>query len=133
MFFVNCECYLISFVALEYYFVDRPTMEASIANNEFIEYAEYSGNLYGTRFDLNYILVLGLIYYTDFNCCTSHSSKKSVKDVLDTNKICVLDIDVQGVISVKNTDLNPKCVFIKPPSLEVLVSIRLFLVNLYIF
>lgn len=79
----------------EYHFVDRYTMEAAIANGEFIESAEYSGNLYGT-------------------------SKKSVKDVLDANKICVLDIDVQGVKAIRATELKPKCVFIKPPSLGVL-------------
>ena len=64
-------------------------------NNEFIETAEFSGNQYGT-------------------------SKQSVQDVLQSGKICILDIDVQGVKAVKKTDLNPRFVFIKPPSLQVL-------------
>ena len=31
-----------------YNFVDRAEFERMIANNEFLEYAEYSGNYYGT-------------------------------------------------------------------------------------
>merc|ERR1711894_771212 len=59
-------------------------------------YWEYfSGNMYGT-------------------------SKSAVNDVLNSGKICILDIDVQGVKAVKETDLTPLLVFIKPPSLEVL-------------
>ena len=34
--------------------------------------------------------------------------------------ICILDIDIQGVKSIKKTDLNPNYVFIKTPSLKVL-------------
>ena len=32
----------------------------------------------------------------------------------------MLDIDVQGVISIKKTDLNPNYLFVKPPSIEEL-------------
>lgn len=55
----------------------------------------HSGNMYGT-------------------------SKSSVNDVLNSGKICILDIDVQGVKAVKETDLTPLLVFIKPPSLDTL-------------
>ena len=48
------------------------------------------------------------------------TSQKAVLDVLQQGKLCLLDIDSQGVKSVKGTDLNPVLVFIKPPSLEVL-------------
>ena len=34
---------------LEYHFVNRPEMEAMIANGEFLETTEFSANLYGTR------------------------------------------------------------------------------------
>ena len=61
----------------------------------FNHYLIFSGNMYGT-------------------------SKSSVEDVLNSGKICILDIDVQGVKAVKTTDLTPMFVFIKPPSLEVL-------------
>ena len=48
------------------------------------------------------------------------TSKSSVNDVLNSGKICILDIDVQGVKAVKETDLTPLLVFIKPPSLDTL-------------
>jgi guanylate kinase len=43
-----------------------------------------------------------------------------VKDVVDVGKVCILDIDMQGVKAVKNTDLKPKYIFVQPPSVEIL-------------
>lgn len=43
-----------------------------------------------------------------------------MEDVVRNGKICVLDIDVQGVKQIKKTDINAVYVFIKPPSLQVL-------------
>lgn len=79
----------------QYYFVDQPTFQKMIEEGKFIEHAEFSGNLYGTSVD-------------------------AVKKVAETGKIAVLDVDMQGVKSVKTTDLNARYVFIKPPSLEIL-------------
>jgi len=79
----------------DYHFVTRDVMEQSIKNGDFIENAEFSGNLYGT-------------------------SKKAVEDVQAHGKICILDIDVQGVRAIKNTDLNPRLIFVSPPSFESL-------------
>ncbi|KAH9413304.1 hypothetical protein DERP_007780 [Dermatophagoides pteronyssinus] len=79
----------------EYYFIDSETFEKSIQNDEFIEYTRFSNNYYGT-------------------------SKKAVKDVQNSGKICILDVEIDGVRNLKNTDLNPRFVFIKPPSLEIL-------------
>jgi guanylate kinase len=79
----------------DYHYVTKEKMQELIDNKEFIENATFSGNMYGT-------------------------SKKAVQDVLDSGKICILDIDVQGVKLVKKTDLKPRFVFIKPPSMEVL-------------
>lgn len=72
-------------------------MQAGIDNGDFIENAEFSGNMYGT-------------------------SKAAVQDVKAKNLICILDIDMQGVLNIKRTDLNPIYVSIQPPSMEVLVS-----------
>lgn len=47
-------------------------------------------------------------------------SKRAVQEVQELGKICVLDIDIQGVKQIKSTDLNPLYVFIKPPSLAEL-------------
>ncbi|KAL0966230.1 hypothetical protein UPYG_G00292650 [Umbra pygmaea] len=79
----------------DYHYVTREEMQASIDRGEFIESAVFSGNMYGT-------------------------SKASVQAVKDQNLICILDIDLQGVRAVKNTDLNPIYVTIHPPSMSVL-------------
>ena len=79
----------------EYYFTNRDVMQQSIDRGEFIESAVYNQNLYGT-------------------------SKKAVQDVLEAGKVCLLDIDMQGVINLKNTDMDCYYIFVKPPSLEEL-------------
>ena len=48
------------------------------------------------------------------------TSVEAVKKVREAGKICVLDIDVQGLKSVKQTDLNPRAIYIAPPSFEEL-------------
>jgi len=80
---------------VSYHYVDQETMEKLIEDDEFIEHATFSGNTYGT-------------------------SKAAVQSVVEQGKICILDIDTQGVIQIKKTDLNPLFVFIKPPSMEEL-------------
>ncbi|XP_054623343.1 guanylate kinase [Dunckerocampus dactyliophorus] len=79
----------------DYHYVTREAMEAAIDKGDFIENAEFSGNLYGT-------------------------SKAAVQDVKDRNLICILDIDMQGVRNIKSTDLNAIYISIQPPSLDVL-------------
>ena len=79
----------------DYHYVTREVMMDLIQQGQFIENAEFSGNMYGT-------------------------SKTAVEEVLARGRICILDIDVQGVKAVKETDLSPMYVFIQPPSLEVL-------------
>ena len=34
--------------------------------------------------------------------------------------ICILDIDIQGVKSIKETDISCNYIFVQPPSMEVL-------------
>lgn len=38
------------------------------------------------------------------------------------NRICLLDVDLQGVRNIKMTDLRPIFIFVQPPSLDVLVG-----------
>ena len=52
---------------VNYFFTDRETMTAAIENGDFIETAEFSGNMYGT-------------------------SKAAVETVSVSGKICILDI-----------------------------------------
>ena len=47
-------------------------------------------------------------------------SKKAVEDVARTGRICVLDVDKEGVKSIRKTDLYPLFIYISPPSYEIL-------------
>jgi len=80
-----------------YHFVERDIMLSKIRRNEFLEYTEFSGNIYGT-------------------------SKKAITDVLQSGRICALDVDIQGILSLKETNLNPIYFFIKPPCIVTLES-----------
>ncbi|KAM8849496.1 guanylate kinase isoform 2-T2 [Spinachia spinachia] len=79
----------------DYHYVTREVMQTGIEKGNFIESAEFSGNMYGT-------------------------SKAAVQDVQAKNLICILDIDMQGVRNIKGTDLRPIYVSIQPPSIGVL-------------
>ncbi|XP_053359360.1 guanylate kinase 1b isoform X1 [Clarias gariepinus] len=79
----------------DYHFTTREKMQEGINNGDFIENAVFSGNMYGT-------------------------SKSAIEDVQAQNLICILDIDLQGVKNIKQTDLNPIYISIQPPSIEIL-------------
>lgn len=57
-------------------------------------------------------------------------SKNAIKKIQEEGKICILDIEIEGVKNIKKTNLNANFVFIKPPSLEILV--KQFLIIIYI-
>ncbi|XP_044055745.1 guanylate kinase 1b isoform X2 [Siniperca chuatsi] len=79
----------------DYHFTTREAMQEGIDKGDFIENAEFSGNLYGT-------------------------SKAAIEDVQAKNLICILDVDIQGVKRIKDTDLNPIYISIQPPSMDIL-------------
>ncbi|GAA5867755.1 hypothetical protein JCM1840_006681 [Sporobolomyces johnsonii] len=80
-----------------YHFTTREAFLDLAKADGFIEHAEFSGNLYG-------------------------SSVAAVNDVTKSGKMCILDIDTQGVklIKANHPYLNPLFVFISPPSLASL-------------
>ncbi|XP_045539576.1 guanylate kinase [Papilio machaon] len=80
---------------IHYHFTNKDDMLAAIEKGEFLETATFSGNMYGT-------------------------SKQAVEHVRRTGRICVLDIEMEGVKQVKKTDLDPLLVFVMPPSIEEL-------------
>lgn len=88
---------------VDYHFTNKKDMEEAIAAGKFIEYAQVHGNIYGTSFE-------------------------AMRDVQDTlQKICLLDIDVQGVKNIKNHEkreefprVEGNFIFIAPPSMEIL-------------
>lgn len=79
----------------DYYFVTREEMSRMIEAGDFLEHAEFSGNMYGT-------------------------SKFAVETVLSSGRLCTLDVDIQGVKNLKKTNLNPIYCFVKAPSLDIL-------------
>ena len=86
-------------------------MEAAIDNDEFIEHATFAGNMYGTSKQA---------VKTVMNQGNVDDNHWSLKHLFDSGLICILDIDVQGVKSMKKTDFNSNYVFISPPSMSVL-------------
>ena len=76
---------------VEYHFVTKELFTKLVSEGAFLEFATFSGNNYGT-------------------------SRAAVEAVQEEGKICILDIDVQGVKNIKRSDLQPHYVFIKPPS-----------------
>ncbi|MGI6450379.1 MAG: guanylate kinase [Desulfitobacteriia bacterium] len=79
----------------EYYFRSREEFFRMVENNEFLEWAEFCGNYYGTpRFH--------------------------VESVLKRKKSILLEIDIQGAKQVKQQFPDGVFIFIVPPSLAAL-------------
>ncbi|KOC08018.1 guanylate kinase [Aspergillus flavus AF70] len=51
---------------------------------------------------------------------TSWTFVQAVKDIAKKGRICILDIEMEGVKQVKRTDLNARFMFLAPPSVEEL-------------
>ena len=80
---------------VHYHFIDVDTFRNWIGKNEFLEYAEYVGNFYGTP-------------------------KKYVDAAMDAGKDVILDIEVQGAIQVVSKRPDTVRIFIAPPSWDEL-------------
>ncbi|GAB7344931.1 hypothetical protein MBLNU457_3365t2 [Dothideomycetes sp. NU457] len=80
---------------IEYHFVTKDEFQDMIKNEKFIEHAQFGSNFYGT-------------------------SIKAVNDIKDNGRICILDIEMEGVKSVKKSNLNARFLFIQPPNMEIL-------------
>ena len=75
----------------DYYFVSKEEFEEKIKRNEFLEYAEFVGNYYGTPLD-------------------------KVNEKLDAGCEVVLEIEVCGAAQVKKKMPDCVMIFIAPPS-----------------
>ncbi|KAG4305709.1 hypothetical protein PORY_000619 [Pneumocystis oryctolagi] len=80
---------------VHYHFTTNEGFSKLISEGAFIEYAFFSGNMYGTTI-------------------------KAVEDVIAKGYTCIMDIDIQGVQSIKRAPIHAKYVFIAPPNLTVL-------------
>ena len=78
-----------------YHFVSNDEMEKQIAAGKFIEHARVHTSIYGTSFE-------------------------AVESVQTQGKICILDIDPQGVRSIKASSMKCMYLFITPPSAAAL-------------
>lgn len=76
---------------VNYFYLTREEFMQSVKNGEFLEWAEFSGNCYGTN-------------------------KTFVEDGLKNNENILLEIDTQGAKQVKEKMSNAILIFIMPPS-----------------
>jgi len=82
---------------IDYHFYSNEEFDAAIASNEFLEWAEFAGNRYGTP-------------------------RKAVEDSLREGKSVLLEIEIAGAKQVKAKVPEAILVFLEPPTWEELVS-----------
>lgn len=80
---------------VNYHFIEPETFRRWIVEKEFLEYAEYVGNFYGTP-------------------------KKYVDAAMEAGKDVILDIEIQGAMQVHHLRPDTVRIFIAPPSWEEL-------------
>ncbi|XP_034271327.1 MAGUK p55 subfamily member 2 isoform X3 [Pantherophis guttatus] len=78
-----------------YSFVTRSEMERDIKAGRYLEHGEYEGNLYGTKID-------------------------SIHEVVESGKMCILDVNPQAVKVLRTAEFVPYVVFIEAPDFETL-------------
>ena len=76
-----------------YVFLSREEFERWIEEEKFLEWAEYSGNLYGTP-------------------------EEKVEEMLDAGRSVILEIELQGARQVRRKRPDAAMVFVRAPSLE---------------
>ena len=81
----------------EYFFKTTEEFKRMIEEEEFVEYACYVGNYYGTP-------------------------KKYVQEQLEAGKDVILEIEIQGALNIKSQFPDALLLFIAPPSADVLKS-----------
>lgn len=81
----------------DYFFVSEGDFSTMIANDEFLEWAEFAGNRYGTP-------------------------QNQVEDALKHGRNVLLEIEIAGAMQVKQHLPQSLLVFLEPPTWEELVS-----------
>ncbi len=79
----------------DYYFMSKAAFQQAIAESNFLEWAEYAGNYYGTP-------------------------KTKVKELIDAGKWVLLEIELVGARAIADIFPDALRIFILPPSLEEL-------------
>lgn len=78
---------------INYFFVSKEEFLRSVENDEFLEWAEFSGNYYGTK-------------------------KSFVEKCLKENKDLILEIETQGALQINNKMPESVLIFVAPPSYQ---------------
>jgi guanylate kinase len=78
---------------IDYIFLSRQEFERWVQEGRFLEWAEYSGNLYGTP-------------------------ERKVEEFLDEGKSVILELELQGARQVRVKRPDAVMVFVRAPSLE---------------
>lgn len=78
---------------VNYFYISKEDFKKSINNGEFLEWAEFSDNYYGTK-------------------------KESVEKGLKEGKDLILEIETQGAMQIKEALPNAVLIFIAPPSYQ---------------
>ena len=79
----------------DYYFISKEEFEKKIESGEFLEYAEYVGNYYGTL-------------------------KSTIQEKLESGIDVVLEIEIQGALKVKKALPDTIFIFLLPPTMREL-------------
>ncbi len=78
-----------------YFFLTKDEFKKCVENDDFLEWAEFSGNHYGTK-------------------------KSFVEDCLKNGENLILEIDTKGALNIKKIMPEAVLIFIAPPSIEEL-------------
>jgi guanylate kinase len=82
---------------VDYYFLSREEFERRQQNGEFLEWATYGGELYGTL-------------------------KSEIDRIFAQGRHAVLDVEIEGARQIRNNFPNSLLLFVLPPSADVLVE-----------
>ena len=102
---------------MNYHYVTRETFEADVEKGLFIETATYAHNLYGTSYAaVDAVRNQGKVK-SSFTASVRFINLKFLY-----KQICILDIEMNGVRSVKKSYLNEHTMYVMivPPSFEEL-------------
>lgn len=80
---------------VNYFFLTKEEFETALKNNEFLEWAEFNGNFYGTK-------------------------EAYVEKKLNEGKNVILEIETRGAFQIKEKKPDVVLIFILPPSLDEL-------------
>lgn len=92
---------------VHYHFTSLETFEKMVAEDAFEEHAKFGGNHYGSSRQAVKAVAEG-------------KGKSIDGTTAEGKRICIFDIEMEGVKQLKKSRLNPRICFIQPPSIEVL-------------